>query len=175
MEQHKTLARPYAKAVFEFALANKKLDAWSENLTNLSVIAQHDLLKPLYDDPNITPDQLIHVFLAKSMDQNTQNFILLLGQYNRLQYLPEITELFQEMKAEHEKLSTVYVTSAFPLEAKIIKKLKSSLEIRLQRDVILDFKIDKSLLGGAVIRSGDWVVDGSVIGKLEKLRQTVIN
>lgn len=175
MGDQKTLARPYAKAVFEFALANKKLALWSENLHHLSAISAHELLKPLYNDPNITPEELIKVFMENIKDKHIQNFILLLGQYDRLKYLPEIAELYEEMKADYEKISTVYVTSAFPMDAAVAKKLKSSLEIRLQRDVTLDFAIDKDLLGGAVIRSGDWVVDGSVRGKLEKLKQAVIS
>ena len=97
-----------------------------------------------------------------------------MSEYNRLSLLPEIAELFEEEKAEYEKISTVYVTSAFPMDASTTKKLQASLTTRLKREVNLEFEIDKNLLGGAIIRAGDWVVDGSVRAKLEKLKQAVI-
>lgn len=166
MEHDKTLARPYAKAAFEFALEQKNLDVWSKNLMSLAVVS----------DPKIKAEELSHIFIALAeKDEHIRNFILVLMHYDRLVLLPEIAELFEEAKAEHEKISTVFVTSAFPMDEATQKKLKASLEIRLQREVMMDFILDKNLLGGAIIRAGDWVVDGSVRAKLEKLKQAVIS
>ncbi|HEV2614197.1 MAG TPA: F0F1 ATP synthase subunit delta [Gammaproteobacteria bacterium] len=176
MDHQKTIARPYAKAVFEFALEQKKLDNWSTTLKLLAMIAENPAMQSLYSDPNISPEELSSIFLGISgKDENTKNFILILNHYDRLSLLPQISELFEEAKAEYEKVSTVFVTSAFPLEDSIQKKLKASLEIRLQHEVIMDYELDKNLLGGAIIRAGDWVVDGSVRAKLEKLKQAVIS
>jgi F-type H+-transporting ATPase subunit delta len=178
MDHDKTIARPYAKAIFEFALEQKELGSWSENLKFLAQISENSVMKPLYDDPNITPEQLSSVFInllnKSDTDGHIKNFILVLSHYNRLSLLPEIAELYEESKADYEKTSHVFVTSAFPMENSIQEKLKKSLEIRLQREVTMNFELDKDLLGGAVIRAGDWVVDGSVRAKLEKLKQAVI-
>jgi len=182
MDHDKTTARPYAKAAFEFALEQKNLEGWSKSLMFLALISENKTMKPLYDDPNISPEELSSIFLNLSDRDGThnkqayiKNFILVLSHYSRLNLLPQIAELFEETKAEHEKLSTVYVTSAFPIEDSMQEKLKKSLEIRLQRDVVMNFELDKNLLGGAIIRAGDWVVDGSVRAKLEKLKQAVIS
>ncbi len=175
MESLKTLARPYAKAAFEYACEHKKLKDWSESLGQLATVAENADVKPLYDDPNISAEQLSSIFIGFiKNNENLKNFILLLSEYNRLSLLPEIAELFEEEKAEYEKISTVYVTSAFPMDASTTKKLQASLTTRLKREVNLEFEIDKNLLGGAIIRAGDWVVDGSVRAKLEKLKQAVI-
>src|SRR5690348_16055172 len=110
MEHDKTLARPYAKAVFEFALASKKLDEWSKNLAFLAEIASHKKMQPLYGDPAISAEQLSSVFIkAIPNNEHLKNFILLLSHYDRLVLLPEIAELFEEAKANYEKTSTVYV------------------------------------------------------------------
>jgi F-type H+-transporting ATPase subunit delta len=176
MDHQKTTARPYAKAAFEFALEQKDLVGWSKNLQFLAEIAENAVMKPLYDDPNVSPEELSSVFI-KLLDQENEhikNFILVLNHYGRLSLLPEIAELFEETKSEYEKMSHVFVTSAFPMENSMQEKLKKSLEIRLQREVVMNFELDKNLLGGAIIRAGDWVVDGSVRSKLEKLKQAVV-
>jgi F-type H+-transporting ATPase subunit delta len=176
MDHQKTLARPYAKAAFEYALEHKKLSEWSTQLALLAEVAESEVIKPLYDDPSVQDEKLSQVFI-EFVDKNEpiKNFVLVLSHYARLSLLPEISALFEEAKAEHEKILTVQVTSAFPMDDDTSKKLKASLTTRLKREVSLEFEIDKNLLGGAVIRAGDWVVDGSVRAKLEKLKQAVIN
>ncbi|MDX2164819.1 MAG: F0F1 ATP synthase subunit delta [Gammaproteobacteria bacterium] len=175
MDSLKTLARPYAKAAFEYACEQKKLKEWSESLALLASVAENAEVKSLYDDPSINSEQLSNLFAGFiKKNENLKNFILLLSEYDRLSLLPEIAELFEEEKAEYEKVLTVQVTSAFPMDESTAKKLKASLTARLKREVNLEFEIDKGLVGGAVIRAGDWVVDGSVRAKLEKLKQAVI-
>lgn len=175
MDSPKTLARPYAKAAFEFAREEKQLHEWSTSLAILAEAANNAAVKPLYDDPNISAEDLCSIFTGLvSKHKSMTNFVLALCHYDRLSLLPEIAELFEEEKAEYEKVLTVFVTSAFPLDNNTTKKLKASLTTRLKREVSFEFEIDKNLLGGAVIRAGDWVVDGSVRAKLEKLKQAVI-
>ena len=176
MDHQKTLARPYAKAAFEYALEQKKLGEWSTQLALLSAVAESAEIKPLYDDPSIAAEQLSQIFTGfVDKNEHLKNFVSVLSHYDRLSLLPEISALFEDAKAEHEKVLTVQVTSAFPMDDATSKKLKASLTTRLKREVNLEFEIDKDLLGGAVIRAGDWVVDGSVRAKLEKLKHAVIN
>ena len=93
----------------------------------------------------------------------------LLADNKRLQALPDIYLQYEALRAEQEKTLTAKVSSFAVLTSAQQQHLISSLSQRLQRQVTLDVSIDTSLLGGAVIRAGDLVIDGSVRGKLNKL------
>ena len=170
-----TIARPYAKAIFEHALDSGKLGLWSEILKGLSYIALSDSGKDFISNPATTAEQQIVLF-SESLKKVTGtesmaliNLVSPLAHNKRLAVLPEINLLFEAMRAEQEKTVTVNVTSFSKLSTAQQQHLISSLSQRLNREVSLEIVIDKSLLGGAVIQAGDLVIDGSVRGKLNKL------
>ena len=182
MSGRQTLARPYAKAIFELACEDKQLAFWSETLNFLSVIAKDKDLQDVYHDVRYTASELSQIFIslcqkAKITHPMIENLVLLLAHYKRLLLLPMIAMLYEEYKASLEKTINISVTSAFPLSETITTRLKKALEIRLQRDVEINFVLDRSLIGGAVIRvgDGDLVIDGSVSNKLEQLKQIVVD
>ena len=102
-------------------------------------------------------------------DESLNNLIALLATNKRLMLLPEINALYEVHRAEQEKTLAVDVISFSEVSPAQQKQLIESLSQRLQRKVSLKISIDPSLLGGAVIRAGDLVIDGSVRGKLNKL------
>jgi F-type H+-transporting ATPase subunit delta len=182
MNGRRTIARPYAKAIFELACEDKQLGFWSETLSFLSIIAKDRDLQAVYHDVRYTASELSQIFIslcqkAKIINPLIENLVLLLAHYKRLLLLPMISMLYEEYKASLEKTINISVTSAFPLSEKISANLKKALEIRLQRDVEINFAQDRTLIGGAVIRvgDGDLVIDGSVRNKLEQLKQTVVD
>ncbi|KTD36457.1 ATP synthase F1 subunit delta [Legionella nautarum] len=174
MSNTTTIARPYAKAIFEHALATKKLSEWSEILQYLAVAVLDEKAKQFILSPTVTVEQqltLLMALFAKSGSDNTEieNLISMLAQNKRLMLLPDIKVIFEVLRAEQEKTLKVDVISFSELSTDQQKKLIDSLSHRLQRQVTLNLREDKSLLGGAIIRAGDLVIDGSVLGKLNKL------
>lgn len=171
-----TIARPYAKAVFEHARAQKNLKEWSGYLQNLaSIVMDANAAKFLTNPESTIPEhcELLLSGLTKTKAEpmsDVANFVQTLADNKRLLILPQILILFQEMREEEEKTVVVYVNAFQALSESLSKKLIESLSKRLQRQVTLQVSIDKALLGGAVIRANDLVIDGSVRGKINKLR-----
>jgi F-type H+-transporting ATPase subunit delta len=97
----------------------------------------------------------------------------LLAENKRLVLLPEISLLFENLKANQEKSVDVEITTAFEISSDVSSKLAQALKDRLQREIKLATSVDQSLIGGAIIRAGDNVIDGSVRGKLSKLAESM--
>ena len=98
-----------------------------------------------------------------------QNFVRVLAANHRLLLLPEITAHYEAQRAEVENTVDVEVVSAVALDAAQTEKLASALKARLKRTINMHNTVDATLLGGAVIRAGDLVIDGSLKGRLERL------
>ena len=176
MSDTTTIARPYAKAIFKLALAAKELAAWSTILHDLAQSvrdpdAHHFICNPATTAAQQT--QLLLTVCAKTKRMNdmtlVNHLVGLFADNKRLQALPDIYLQYEALRAEQEKTLTAKVSSFAVLTSAQQQHLISSLSQRLQRQVTLDVSIDTSLLGGAVIRAGDLVIDGSVRGKLNKL------
>lgn len=171
-----TIARPYAAAAFDRALSKNDLASWEAFLRTAASIAESPSLAPLLESPKVTTKQRTDLFceiLAAMLDTEKKNFISLLAENKRLPALPAIAELFSEYRAAREKNISVQVTSAVPLDEHYQQKLAAALTERLERQVTLRCEVDPTLLGGAVIRAGDLVVDGSVRSKLSRLIESL--
>jgi len=167
-----TLARPYATAAFEYASAHHAIPAWEAVLDAAARLTQDESVRKLLANPSITLKQMTDFYsdiLASLLNTEMSNFIRLLAEYDRLPVLPDIADLFKSYRAEQEKTLTVQVISAVELDKGYQQKLSSALTKRLQREISLECSIDTNLLGGAVIRAGDTVLDGSVRGKLNRM------
>lgn len=176
MSDMTTIARPYAKAVFEYSLAAKNMAAWSKLLNALALAVLDPHAKEFLDNPATMIErkcEILNSVAVKSLTgtelKAAENFIVLLAENKRLMALSDISVQFEALRAEQEKTLQVHVVSYSPLSQEQQASLMKSLSHRLQRQITLDVNIDKSLLGGAVIRAGDLVIDGSVRGKLNKL------
>jgi F-type H+-transporting ATPase subunit delta len=172
MAEKSTIARPYAKALFELALARKKLAESSEALARAAAVVRDERVRVLLTSPHVTPEQLAELVTSiagAKLDDDGHNFIRVLAQNRRLGFLPEIAAIYEQLKAEEENTVDVTVSSAVPLDAGLQRKFVEALKARLQRDVRLHCETDKNLLGGAVLRAEDLVIDGSLRGRLERL------
>jgi len=126
--------------------------------------------------PHLSKQQQQEAMLAVcegKLDQHGENFIKLLAENGRLLALPQIEVLFNHLRAEFEKTVKAEVTSATELNEQQITKLKEKLAAKLGRQVEINVKVDPELLGGLVIQAEDYVIDGSVRGKLAKLSETL--
>jgi F-type H+-transporting ATPase subunit delta len=176
MAELSTLARPYARAAFEYAHGKTALDAWSKALMTAAAVSANDRVAVLLASPAHTAEQLASTVIdicGEELGNDHQNFIRVLAANKRLPLLPEISELFEQLKAEQEQSVDVTVVSAYPLEDAAKQSLTQVLSRKLERDVRVETQVDDSLLGGVLIRAGDLVIDGSVRGRLNKLSEAM--
>jgi F-type H+-transporting ATPase subunit delta len=171
-----TIARPYAQAAFEYALEKNELASWEGMLRSAAEMVQQKNIANMLNSPQLTTKQLADLFcdvLEKLLNKEKRNFIHTLAEYKRLPVLPDIVELFASYRADREKTIEVEIRSAFPLEEFYKDKFINSLTKRLQRKVSLQCDVDPTLIGGAIVRAGDMVIDGSVRGKLNRLLESL--
>lgn len=176
MAELSTLARPYAKAAFEYALESNQLQAWSKMLALTAAVSEQDKVAELLASPEATSSQLADTLVnvcGDELDQKGANFIGELAQHKRLSLLPQINEQFEALKALQQQVVDVEVASAFELDDSQLQTLAEKLKQSLNREVQMHTRIDTDLLGGVLIRAGDLVIDGSVRGKLAKLAEVM--
>ena len=170
------LARPYAKAAFEYAHAANELQAWSEMLALAAAVAQQSGMNAYLNSPNFTTQEKAKTFLDVCGDELNgvvQNLVSILAENQRLQLLPEVLHLFELFKANQQKSIDVNVATAFELSSDEQDKLAKALSAKLDREIKVESTVDKTLLGGAIVRAGDMIIDGSVRGRLAKLAEAM--
>jgi F-type H+-transporting ATPase subunit delta len=176
MAELSTLARPYAKAAFEYAVDHNQLAPWFEQLATASAVAADEGMAGVLNNPSLTAAQQaakLGDVCGEALSAELRNFIAILASNKRLALLPEIYALFAEYKANLEKTVDVEVISAFDLADSARDKLAEALGNKLERQVEVRTSTDNNLIGGVVIRAGDLVIDGSVRGKLDKLAEAM--
>lgn len=178
MSELTTAARPYARAAYDVASNNNAIDQWTEMLNFSAAVAHDPTMKAVLDSPRLSWQQAAELFqqvCAEKLDQRGNNFIKLLAENGRLTLLPEIAALFQHYRAQAQGTVDAVLISAQEVNEDQITAITSSLSQRLGKKVSLSTSIDESLIGGAIIRAGDIVIDGSVRGRLEKLSTVLAN
>ena len=176
MAELSTLARPYAKAAFEYALDKNGLDQWSSQLATAAAVAADEGMNVVLSNPSLTAAQQAQTLsdvCGDAVSAEVRNFIGILASNKRLALLPEISALFAQYKANQEKTVDVEVVSAFDLADSARDRLAEVLGRKLERQVNVRTSTDSNLLGGVLIRAGDLVIDGSVRGKLDKLAEAM--
>jgi len=173
MSQALTLARPYARAAFAIARDGGRFAPWSEALGLAAHVAADPRAGALLLHPQLTPDDAVALLAPDGADEGFVRFLHLLVENRRLSQLPEIAGLYEELRAEAERVVKATVTSATELPAGELEALKAALKRRFGREVELDTAVDASLIGGAVIDAGEVVIDGSLKGKLARLESAL--
>ena len=171
MSEFITVARPYAKAAFDFAVEHQSIDRWQDMLTFAAEVTKNEQMAELLSGA-LAPETLAESFIAvcgEQLDESGQNLIRVMAENNRLNALPDVLEQFIHLRAASEAISEVEVTSANALSDEQLTKISAAMEKRLSRKVKLNCKIDKSVMAGVIIRAGDRVIDGSERGHLERL------
>lgn len=172
MEERSTLARPYAAAVFKIAQEDDSLDSWSGQLSFLAAAAADPQMKGVLGDPRRErtriADFLIEVAGGR-LTEKGQNLVRVLAANGRLELLAEIAVLYEEHKARAQRRERVHVVSAYAVNPKFEQAIAAAMEQRLGCAVELDTEVDRSLIGGVIIRTGDLVIDASLRGRLKHL------
>ena len=172
MADRLTIARPYARAAFEEARSNGGLTPWSDALQTAAQVVTDPRVETLLGNPHVTPEelaQLVSGIAGPKIGAMGANFVRTLADNRRLAYLPEISTLFDTFKDQAEGVADVTVTSAAALDEAQRQRLTAALERRLKRKVRLHCETDPELIGGAILRSGDLVIDGSLRTRLERI------
>jgi F-type H+-transporting ATPase subunit delta len=170
-----TIARPYASAVFAIAQEKADTQTWSELLTVLALCTENSEIQTILDNPAVGDEQAVD-FLAGitgELSADARGFLLLLAENNRLMLLPEIAELYEQLRADAEQKLFADVITARPLTDEQKSKIAAALKKRLGKEITLSESVDEGLLGGAIIRAGDLVIDGSALGKLNRLASAI--
>ena len=178
MAEKSTIARPYAQAAFDIAKEKGDLKSWSDMLQLIAAVTSDVLMQDMINNPSIESEKVIEIILGvceNKLDESGKNFVRVLAENKRLNVVAEIVERYEEHRAEAEKTVAAEVTSAFPLSEAQKQQMTEALKKRLGREVTLVNKTDETIVGGAIIRAGDLVIDGSVSGQLEKLATTLMH
>ena len=176
MSEALTLALPYARAAFSIAREQSRLAPWSQALGFTAIAAELPVVKNALGDPRVSAS-VINELLSPpgEADASYQQFLTVLADNRRLQLLPEIAALFDELKADAERVVKASVTSAKALDAAELTQLRNALKKRFDREVEITAHVDESLIGGVVIHTGDVVIDGSIKTKLARLHASLTN
>jgi len=169
MAENVTLARPYAEATYQLALAANALGEWSDVLERMVAVAGHPEMRTCIDNPRLAAGDLTQMFLDAvdgSLSSDQKSFARLLVENRRLGVVSEIRELYLELKNAHEGVRDAQITSAFPLDDASLRQLVADLEQRFKCKIQATVSVDPELIGGARIAVGDQVIDASVRGKL---------
>lgn len=163
-----TVARPYAEALFRLADQSGNLKGWSDMLGTLAQVADHPEVRATIGNPKLTSAQLTELFigLAKGIDEEGKNLVRVLVENRRLSVLPEVRELFEELKNQREGVLEAQIYSAFPLDETQQAQLVADLQLKFKQRVQVTVAVDPELIGGVKVVVGDQVIDASVRGKL---------
>ena len=175
MAEHVTLARPYAKAAFDFAKASGLVDSWLQQLTVSAGVASIDEVSKSFSSPDKNNNQLVGLLAGADADEGFKNLITLMAINNRLALLPEVVNVFKYISEQDAKSLSADVYTSEELNQEQLENITASLSKRTGKTVNLDQHIDTSLLSGARIVAGDLVIDGSLKAKLEKLKTELLN
>jgi F-type H+-transporting ATPase subunit delta len=171
MAEKVTIARPYAKAAFEHAREHQAFAPWSAMLEKAGAVVADERVAPLLSNPRVAPAELVGLIaeVCGTLDDRMRNFLDTLAQNRRLALLPQIAAGYELLRAEVENVADVHVTSAAALNDSQRERLLAALRKRLKREVRLHCDVDAGLIGGAIVRTGDFVIDGSLKARLERL------
>ncbi|WP_225639455.1 F0F1 ATP synthase subunit delta [Candidatus Profftia sp. (ex Adelges kitamiensis)] len=170
-----TLARPYAKAAFEYSVEHHSINHWQQMLTFCNEIVCNKRLAKIFSG-NLTLENTTDIFIKLCGDQIDEyglNFIRIIAKNKRLLFFPEILRQFNIMRDIQNAQINVEITLATTLPIEDLKHIGDALETRLSRKVKMHCKIDKSIIAGVVIRAGDLVIDGSIRNRLKLLAESL--
>lgn len=173
-------ARPYAKAIFAIARDTKQLPEWDHALEILALIASEAQKYYILKNPKISKAHKMELFMQAAHDiaikidfPAAENLLRLLITQKKMLILPQIHCVYKEMMDAYQNIMPARIVSAYELSEEQTTRIKEALEKRFQATITLQCSIDLKLIGGAVIYVGDQVLDGSILGKLRRLKEEI--
>lgn len=173
------VARRYARALFNAAVRTQAVEAVNEALQQLlNTLRDHPPLQQLLLNPLIPRErkkQMVQQSIGRFTHPLLASLLDVMVQKRREGLLPEVAQEFSNLRDEHLGIVRVQAATAYPLDSEQQQALIRGLERRTGRQVVLETRVDPSLIGGVVVRIGDTIIDGSVRGQLARLKQYLLN
>jgi F-type H+-transporting ATPase subunit delta len=177
MARPSTAARRYAEAAFEIASRDGTLDAWRDGLRVAADLLGNPQVAAVVDNPAVPLAQRLAVvdgLLRGGVEPPLQRLVRLLVQRSRLDMLPAVASQYQRLLNQQRGIVEAVVTSAAPLSAGETDALRAKLADMTGASVVLEERVDAGLIGGLTVRVGDQLLDASVRGRLERLRNQLV-
>ena len=177
MSDNYTYSRPYGEAAFKLALEENVIDQWSSNLKTLAQVVADKDIKAVIADPKIPQvecSKLLCSFLGTSVDKNTSNYINLLLDNKRIIYLKEISDIFEDMKSDHNNICIINIETSCELEPDQINTLKELFKKKYNSDIEIAQTINSDLLAGIKVKVNDEVIDLSLQNRFNQIKQQLI-
>lgn len=176
MSEYTTFARPYARAIYDLASEESRVEQWSAMLGALADVVAHEQIQALVGDPRVSEEALAQIIIdlcGEALDKEGANLVRLLVENRRLRSVTDMAALFEQLRAQAEGVVEAEVLSAKPLSKAQQASLAAALQRRLGREVTLHTTQDETLLAGVVVHAGDLVIDGSLKGRLGQLARAM--
>lgn len=170
MTQALTLARPYARAAYSLSRDGGNAAQWSQALAFAARVAADPQAQALLAHPRLSAADAVALLAVDGADEAFTRFLGLLADNRRLPLLPEIAGLFEQLRADADRVVKARITSANALPQSELDSITAALKQRFGREVEVETAVDEALIGGAVIDTGDVVIDGSLRGQLARLQ-----
>jgi len=173
------IEKRYAEALIDIAILNNSMDLYVTDLhTAVSAYSDSPELQSILLNPGVAVENklaaLNNIFTGK-LNPAILNFIKLLVEKGRIQYLPAILREFSDIADEKRNILHMTIISPFPLDELQIKRLTEKYrKLHGSASVKAEFRLDKSLLGGIKVVIGDKVIDGTTAGKLKALKDVLV-
>jgi F-type H+-transporting ATPase subunit delta len=177
MARRDSAARRYAEAAFEIATRDDTVDTWRADLEMAAQIVSDERVERVLSNPAVAAAERATVVdraLGKAISRPVLNLIHLQLRRGRIEQLPQVAAEFRRLDNQRKGITEASATAAAELTPSEVKALTKRLEQLTGGRVELDVQVDPSLLGGLVVRVGDRLIDGSVRGRLERLRNRLV-
>ncbi len=178
MARRDSAPRRYAEAAFQVAMRDGTVETWRTELESATAVVGDERALRALANPAIPLDQrsvAVAALLKGLASDPVQNLIQLLLRRGRIEELGRVAAEFRRLDDQRQGITHATVTSAAPLTPDELRALATRLEQSTGGRSALATQIDESLLGGLVVRVGDRLIDGSVRGRLERLRNQLIS
>ncbi|MCX7679733.1 MAG: ATP synthase F1 subunit delta [Spirochaetes bacterium] len=173
------VSRVYAKALLEIGKENNILPRIEDELNLLCELVNEDAdFRSFCETPNISAEakkNFVEKVFRNTFCNEIVNFLKVLIDNNRLNEIRTINEAFHYILDEESGRMRVTVTGIDKFDAKVIEKIKEVLSKKFKKEIVIEEKIDKSILGGIIIRIGDLIIDGSILKDLNNIRRNLLS
>jgi F-type H+-transporting ATPase subunit delta len=175
MLANSAIARPYAKAVFALAMCDQKLEEWQNTLKTFALVAAECKKRDLLNNPGVGRKQEVGFFHDASKNfPDALNLIHILSERKKLEILPNISSSYQKLFFEHKNILEAKIVTAHELNSEQKEKLANALQQHYKQQISAQYQINNKLIGGAVIHVADQLIDGSIKGKLQRLKHSLL-
>ena len=169
------IANRYAEALFQIGEEEKLTDMLYQELSEIvNLIKVNQDLFSILKSPVISKKEkisLIDNIFEDKININIKNFLKILIEQDRISFISDISDSYKELLNEKNNILEGFVISAIPMKKEEIKELEEKLSEKYNKIVTLENKVDKSILGGVLVRLGNEEIDGTVKTRLDKMKE----